>query len=226
MMSDSLLASPRIADYVSSLVPDLPDRLSKMESRAKQEEVPIIRKEAQGLLRFLLRWKRPKSILEIGAAIGFSASFMAYCTDYSVPITTIEKVPARIEAVRKLLSEEADLASCITLAEGDAADVLKQLADAGRQFDFVFLDAAKAQYPAYLPSILAMLPAGGVLVTDNVLQDGTLAESKFTVPRRDRTIHLRMREYVQGLYANETLDTILLPVGDGMTVSRRLGGEV
>ena len=143
-----------------------------------------------------------------------------------MPITTIEKVPARIEAVRKLLSEEADLASCITLAEGDAADVLKQLADAGRQFDFVFLDAAKAQYPAYLPSILAMLPAGGVLVTDNVLQDGTLAESKFTVPRRDRTIHLRMREYVQGLYANETLDTILLPVGDGMTVSRRLGGEV
>ena len=104
-MSDSLLASPRIADYVSSLVPDLPDRLSKMESRAKQEEVPIIRKEAQGLLRFLLRWKRPKSILEIGAAIGFSASFMAYCTDYSVSITTIEKVPARIEAVRKLLSE-------------------------------------------------------------------------------------------------------------------------
>ena len=224
-MSDSLLASPRIADYVSSLVPDLPDRLSKMESRAKQEEVPIIRKEAQGLLRFLLRWKRPKSILEIGAAIGFSASFMAYCTDYSVSITTIEKVPARIEAVRKLLSEEADLASCITLMEGDAADVLKTLASEGRTFDFIFLDAAKAQYPAYLPSILSMLPEGGVLVTDNVLQDGTLAESKFTVPRRDRTIHLRMREYVQELYENKTLDTILLPVGDGMAVSRRIGGE-
>ena len=109
--------------------------------------------------------------------------------------------------------------------EGDEDDVLKTLASEGRTFDFIFLDAAKAQYPAYLPSILSMLPEGGVLVTDNVLQDGTLAESKFTVPRRDRTIHLRMREYVQELYENKTLDTILLPVGDGMTVSRRIGGE-
>ena len=220
-MSDSLLVSPRIAEYVSSLVPDLPDRLSKMESRAKQEEVPIIRKEAQGLLRFLLQANRPKAILEIGAAVGFSASFMAYCTDYRVPILTIEKVPARIEAVKKLLSEEADLAACITLEEGDAAEILAQLAGEGRKFDFIFLDAAKAQYPSYLPDILTMLSEGGMLVTDNILQDGTLSESKFTVQRRDRTIHLRMREYVEELFHKESLTSVLLPVGDGMTVSLR-----
>ncbi|MBR5712486.1 MAG: O-methyltransferase [Lachnospiraceae bacterium] len=220
-MNDSLLVHPHIAEYVSSLVPDLPDRLAELESKAKQEEVPIIRKEAQGLLRFLLRTKRPKAILEIGAAVGFSASFMAYCTDYNTSIDTIEKVPARIEAVRKLLSENADLAEVITLLEGDAEEILKKLADEGRQYDFIFLDAAKAQYPAYLVQIRRLLAEGGILVTDNVLQEGSLAESKFTVTRRDRTIHMRMREYVRELFDDATFTSTLLPVGDGMTVSVR-----
>jgi len=224
-MIDSLLISPRIAEYVSSLVPDLPDRLTKMESRAKQEEVPIIRREAQGLLRFLLELSRPSRILEIGTAVGFSAAFMADCTGYTVPIVTIEKVPARIHAVRELLEREADLRGCVTLLEGDALAVLRSLADEGNTFDFIFLDAAKAQYPSYLPMLRGMLPPDGLLVTDNILQEGSLAESKFTVTRRDRTIHMRLREYVEALFHDAAFSSILLPVGDGMTVSRRVGGK-
>ncbi len=220
-MIDSLLVQPHIAEYVSSLVPDLPDRLSTMESRAKQEEVPIIRKEAQGLLRFLLEWQQPESILEIGTAVGFSASLMAHYTGYRVPIETIEKVPARIAAVHALLAEWEDLRSCITLLEGDAADWCERLSAEGRQYDFIFLDAAKAQYPVYLPHLRKMLGPGGILVTDNVLQEGSLADSKFTVPRRDRTIHMRMREYVDALFGDSDLTSVLLPVGDGMTISRK-----
>ena len=95
-MNDSLLVNPHIAEYASTLVPDLPDWLADTERRARIEEVPIIRKEAQGLLRFLLSAKQPGSILEIGTAVGFSASFFEHCVGYSVPLVTIEKVPARI----------------------------------------------------------------------------------------------------------------------------------
>lgn len=217
-MNDSLLVNPHIAEYASTLVPDLPDWLADTERRARIEEVPIIRKEAQGLLRFLLALCRPKSILEIGTAVGFSASFMEDCVGYDVPLTTIEKVPARIGAAKKLFSEMPQL-SKITLREGDAAEVLADLAAEDKKFDFVFLDAAKAQYPQYLKLLRPLLTEGALLVTDNVLQEGSVAESKFTVQRRDRTIHLRMREYIDELFHDDSFTSTLLPVGDGMTVS-------
>ena len=217
-MNDSLLVNPHIAEYASTLVPDLPDWLADTEHRARIEEVPIIRKEAQGLLRFLLSAQRPGTILEIGAAVGFSASFMEDCVGYGIPLTTIEKVPARIEAAKRLFAERSELAA-VTLREGDAAEVLAELAAEGRKFDFVFLDAAKAQYPIYWQLIRPLLADGAYFVADNVLQEGSIAESKFTVQRRDRTIHLRMREFVRELFGEKSVVSTLLQVGDGMTVS-------
>lgn len=216
--ADPVLVDPHVTEYTRSLVPDLPDWLAETERRSKLEEVPIIRKEAQGLLRFLLSAYRPKNILEIGTAVGFSASYMEHCLDYSVQITTIEKVPARIEAARKLFSSREDLSE-ITLMEGDAAEVLKNLAGDSKQYDFVFLDAAKAQYPTYLQLLRPLLRDGAILVADNVLQEGSVAESKFTVQRRDRTIHMRMREFMNELFRDDRFVSSLLPVGDGMTVS-------
>jgi predicted O-methyltransferase YrrM len=219
---DRLPVSPvngeKTSEYISSLVPDLPDWLADTERRAKREEVPIIRKEAQGLLRFLLSARQPKSILEVGTAVGFSAAFMEDCVGYGVPLTTIEKVPARIEAAKRLFAERSELAA-ITLREGDAAEVLAELAAEGRKYDFVFLDAAKAQYPIYWQLIRPLLADGAYFVADNVLQEGSIAESKFTVQRRDRTIHLRMREFVRELFGEKSVVSTLLPVGDGMTVS-------
>lgn len=217
-LSDFPAFDTHIVEYTRTLVPDLPDWLDGTERRAKQEEVPIIRKEAQGLLRFLLSAKQPGSILEIGTAVGFSAAFFEHCVGYSVPLVTIEKVPARIEAAKKLFASRPEL-SKITLLEGDAAEMLRALADEQRKFDFIFLDAAKAQYPVYLSLVRPLLVDGAWFVADNVLQEGSVAESKFTVQRRDRTIHMRMREFVDGLFRDEDFVSTLLPVGDGMTVS-------
>ncbi len=229
-MLDSLLCNPHISDYICSLEPDLPTVLAEIERVAIETEVPIIRKEAQGLLRFLLKTKKPKRILEIGAAVGFSACFQFCCTEGSSDIITIEKVPDRICAAKKNISEFLDdyrsshsgMKGSISLVEGDAAEVLDRMVNAEECFDVVFLDAAKAQYPVYLPKIMALLPVGGMLITDNVLQEGSVAESKFTVTRRDRTIHLRMREYIDALFHDECLASVILPLGDGMTVTTKL----
>lgn len=216
--SDFPAVNAHIVEYTRSLIPDLPEWLAETERRAKQEEVPIIRKEAQGLLRFLLSAKNPGTILEIGTAVGFSASFFEYCTGFRVPLTTIEKVPARIEAAKALFASREEL-SKITLLTGDAAEVLSRLAAEQHKFDFIFLDAAKAQYPVYLSLVRQLLADGAWFVADNVLQEGSIAESKFTVQRRDRTIHMRMREFVDELFRDDEFVSALLPVGDGMTVS-------
>ena len=106
----------------------------------------------------------------------------------------------------------------IALLEGDAAEVLKTLEGS---YDFIFMDAAKGQYIHFLPEILRLLAKDGVLVSDNVLQDGDVIESRFAVTRRNRTIHKRMREYLYTLTHSEELVTAVLPVGDGITLSTR-----
>lgn len=218
-MNDSLLVNSHISEYVRTLIPDLPEWLAEVERAAKEKEVPIIRKEAQGLLRFLLRSHAPKSILEIGTAVGFSASFMADCTEYRTEITTIEKDEGRIAAAEALFASREQLRDHIRLIPGDAGEILKQSAAEKRKYDMIFLDSAKAQYPMYLESIRSLLNDGGILVTDNILQEGSLADSKFTVTRRDRTIHIRLREFTEMLFHDPLFTSVLLPVGDGMTVS-------
>ncbi len=110
----------------------------------------------------------------------------------------------------------AEKEDAITLLEGDAADILKELTG---PYDFIFMDAAKGQYIHFMPEVLRLLAPGGLLVSDNVLQDGDILESRFAVERRNRTIHSRMREYLYELTHHEALETVVLPVGDGVTVS-------
>ena len=110
----------------------------------------------------------------------------------------------------------------ITLIEGDAMEVLKSL---DGPYDLIFMDAAKGQYPHYLPEVLRLLAPGGVLMSDNVLQDGNLIESRFAVERRDRTIHSRMREYLYTLKHHENLETSILPLGDGVALSVKKNEE-
>lgn len=229
-MKDSLLCNPHISQYICSLEPDLPDVLQEIYDHAVETKVPVIRKEAQGLLRFLHKSKNYKRILEIGTAVGFSGCFQFECSCGDADLYTIEKVPARIEVakpnIERYLADfrvrNGESRGDITLLCGDAAEILEELVTKGEQFDFIFLDAAKAQYPVYLESIRKLLTVGGTLVTDNVLQEGSLAESKFTVTRRDRTIHLRMREYIQELFREEAFTSVMLPLGDGMTISTKL----
>ncbi len=214
-----MIVDERITAYINSLSSELPPYLSDLEKEAHREEVPIIKKETQSLLQFLISMRKPAHILEVGTAVGFSALFMSECMPENCDITTIEKVEMRLVKARVNLKNTKQ-ADKIRLVEGDALEVLKDLADKEpERYDFIFMDAAKAQYMNYLPEVLKLLTAGGLLVTDNVLQDGTVAQSRYGITRRDRTIHTRMREYLYTLTHSDLLKTTVLSVGDGVTLS-------
>lgn len=216
-----MIVSERLAEYIKAQECDLPEYLDILEQRAIADEVPIIRKEAQSLLRFLLRLCKPRKILEVGCAVGFSAAFMSEYMPKDATITTIEKVEMRIREAKKNLAA-IPRAEDVTLLCGDAMDVLRELCEKKESYPFIFMDAAKGQYMNFLPYLMELLPEGGILITDNVLQEGTIVESKYTIPRRERTIHMRMREYVYTLKHRDDLDTVVLPVGDGMTLSVKI----
>jgi predicted O-methyltransferase YrrM len=212
-----------IVDERMSAFIDLMDRgnaayLDEIEKYAIKTEVPVIRKSMQSLLKFLLAYAKPRSILEVGTAIGFSALLMSEYAPADCHITTIEKYEKRIPVARDNF-KKAGKEDRITLLEGDAADILKNLEG---QYDIIFMDAAKGQYINFLPDIIRLMPAGGLLISDNVLQDGDIIESRFAVTRRNRTIHARMREYIYELKHNPSLETCILPVGDGVTLSTKL----
>lgn len=195
-----------------------PAYIADLENRALAANVPIIRRGTRDLLRYLLRTGKPARVLEIGTAIGYSALYMKTCLPETSKITTIEKVEMRLTEARKNLSCY-DKERQITLLEGDASDVLQRLVEEGKQYDFIFMDAAKGQYLNFLPAVCRLLAQGGTLVSDNILHEGDVMESRYAVTRRDRTIHGRMRKYLQALVETEELETVCLAVGDGMTIS-------
>jgi predicted O-methyltransferase YrrM len=221
-----MIVDERITAYINSLEAELPIELRTLELNALEHHVPIIKKETQGVLKFLLQLQQPKRILEVGTAIGFSALFMSENTQSDCKITTIEKVAMRLVEAEKNLSDPAfSKKDKIKLLKGEALEVLKALVQAKESFDFIFLDAAKAQYMSFLPELMKLLDEKGLLVTDNVLQDGTVINSRYSVTRRDRTIHSRMREYLYTITHMEELSTVILPVGDGIALSHRLGNS-
>lgn len=215
-----MIIDERLSTFIDTMQWHLPEYLQDVERQAVAEGVPIIRRPMQSFLAFMMGLLRPENILEIGTAVGFSAMLMSEYVPDATAITTIEKVPARIAAAKEHFDRYGKRER-IALLEGDAGDVLQELAQKGHRYDFVFMDAAKGQYPSFLKEIEKMLPADGILITDNVLQDGDVIQSRYAVNRRDRTIHGRMREYLYELTHSETLDSVILPVGDGITVTRR-----
>ena len=213
-----MISKERIEDFIRSFDVDSgSDALKEIEKEAKRDHVPIIRKGTQELLRILLKMKKPERILEVGTAIGFYSVFMGECSSSETEITTIENYPPRIVRAKENI-KMAGMEGKIHLLEGDAADILKEL---DGYYDFIFMDAAKGQYIHFLPDILRLLPSGGILVSDNVLQDGDIFESRYGIRRRNHTIHNRMREYLYVLTHNDELDTVILETGDGMTISVR-----
>lgn len=216
-----MIIDERLTVFINSLDQENPAYLNELELKARETNVPVIRTETQSLLRTLLAISRPETILEVGTAIGFSALCMREYAPKGCQITTIEKYEKRIPIARENFRRFGKEDS-IRLLEGDAADILPQLEE---EYDFIFMDAAKGQYLRFLPQAIRLLRDGGMLVTDNVLQDGDILESRYAVTRRDRTIHARMREYLYELKHNPCLITSILPVGDGVAVSVRTKGN-
>ena len=212
-----MIADERISAFIDSLDTGNTPFLNEIESEAKKTNVPIIRTQTQSLIKLLLAIKKPTSILEVGCAIGFSALLMSEYAPENCHITTIEKYEKRIPIAKENF-KRAGREDKITLLEGDAADILKKL---NGSYDLIFMDAAKGQYIHFLPDVLRLLSPGGILLSDNVLQDGDVIESRFAVTRRNRTIHSRMREYLYELKHHPGMETAILPVGDGVTISVR-----
>lgn len=212
-----MIVDERMVTFINSLETENSEILETIEKEALETFVPIIRKEMQSFMKVLLAIQKPLNILEVGTAVGFSALLMSEYAPQECKITTIEKYEKRIpiakENFRRAGKEEQ-----ITLLEGDALEILKGLEG---KYDFIFMDAAKAQYINYMPEVLRLLEKGGVLVSDNVLQDGDIIESRFAVERRNRTIHSRMREYLYRLKHEEQLLTSIIPLGDGVAISTK-----
>ena len=210
-----MIVEERMTAYINSLDRGNTDLLNEIEEEAKKARVPVIRREMQSFLKTLLAAKQPRAVLEVGTAVGFSALLVCEYGHPKAHITTIEKYEKRILAARENF-RRAGKEGQITLLEGEAAGHLEKLAG---PFDLIFMDAAKGQYLHFLPQVLRLLAPGGLLVSDNVLQDGDLIESRFAVERRNRTIHSRMREYLYELTHHPGLVTSVLPLGDGVTLS-------
>ena len=190
-----MIVEERLTTYIDSLNWQIPAGLKEVEKEALADGVPIIRRSMQSLLGFLLRTRKPDAVLD-----------------------TIEKVPMRIQAAKQNF-EKYNKSASIRLLEGDAKDVLEQLVKEQKQYDFIFMDAAKGQYMHFLPMILSLLTKDGMLVTDNVLQDGDIIQSRYAITKRDRTIHGRMREYLYTLTHSDKLDSVIMPVGDGVALT-------
>jgi len=214
-----MIIDDRMSAFIDSLDKGNTPFLDEIEQYAIETQVPIIRRSMQSLLKFLLAYAKPMRILEVGTAIGFSALLMSEYAPAGCHITTIEKYEKRIPLARENF-KKAGKEDSITLMEGDATDILRELQGS---YDIIFMDAAKGQYINFLPDILRLLAPGGLLISDNVLQDGDIVESRFAVTRRNRTIHARMREYLYELKHHPQLETVVLPVGDGVTLSTKIG---
>lgn len=205
----------RTESYIDSLLPSLPDYLDNMAVEARKDYIPIIRPAMMSYMRTMLALYKPMTILEVGCAIGFSALFMREYAPEGCRITTIERDEVRIASAKENLSR-FDTTGQITLLEGDALEILKGL---DGKYDMIFMDAAKAQYVNMYDDVKRLLVPGGLLLSDNILQEGDILESRYAVTRRDRTIHARMREYLYMLTHDDDYTTSILSIADGVAFS-------
>jgi len=212
-----MITNPKVLEYLDIISPVNSKAIEEIRAEAKRNYIPIIKRDTENFLKFILKMQNPGSILEIGCAVGYSAAVMLENSD--ADIVTVEKMPERVEEAKRNI-KYADFESRASILEGDAGEILKSLADKGEKFDFIFMDAAKAQYITWLPVVKKLLKESGMIFSDNCLQEGDLAESSFAIRKRDKTIHKRMREYIYLLLHDETLESWIFSIGDGVLLSR------
>lgn len=209
-----MINNQNIEKYIRNVLRQSSGILAQLEENARNVGVPIMKKETASFLRVLGDIARPRSILEIGTAIGYSSILMSEFLQEGGFIDTIELNETMVDIARKNI-RNASLQSVINVIAGDAKDVLSCL---DKKYDMIFLDGAKGQYIEYLPDCMRLLAEDGILVSDNVLFKGMIADDSLVV-RRKKTIVKRMRGYLDAICNSEFLDTCILPLGDGVAVS-------
>ena len=212
-----MITNLKVLEYLDIISPVNSQTVEEIRFVAKENYIPIIKRDTENLLKFVLKMQNPKSILEIGCAVGYSAIIMLENSD--ADIVTVEKMPERVEEAKKNI-KYANLEDRAKIIEGDAGEILERLVNENKKFDFIFMDAAKAQYITWLPTVKALLKDKGIIFSDNCLQEGDLLESSFAIRKRDKTIHKRMRDYIYLLLHDEDLESWIYSIGDGVLLSR------
>lgn len=212
-----MITNLKVLEYLDIISPVNSQTVEEIRSVAKENYIPIIKRDTENLLKFVLKMQNSKSILEIGCAVGYSAIIMLENSD--ADIVTVEKMPERVEEAKKNI-KYANLEDRAKIIEGDAGEILERLVNENKKFDFIFMDAAKAQYITWLPTVKALLKDKGIIFSDNCLQEGDLLESSFAIRKRDKTIHKRMRDYIYLLLHDEDLESWIFSIGDGVLLSR------
>ena len=212
-----MITNLKVLEYLDIISPVNSQTVEEIRSVAKENYIPIIKRDTENLLKFVLKMQNPKSILEIGCAVGYSAIVML--ENSGADIVTVEKMPERVEEAKKNI-KYANLEDRAKIIEGDAGEILERLVNENKKFDFIFMDAAKAQYITWLSTVKALLKDKGIIFSDNCLQEGDLLESSFAIRKRDKTIHKRMRDYIYLLLHDEDLESWIFSIGDGVLLSR------
>lgn len=214
-----------IVEYIRALhTPPSSDILLEIEHKiaSEIEHWPIIKPEVADFMKVLLSLIKPSNILEIGTAVGYSSLLMSELLDKDGHITTIERFPYMFNIAKENI-KKANLEKTITLLEGDASDILPSLNS--NTYDLIFMDCAKGQYINFLPECMRLLKPNGLLITDNVLHKGTVARSRYLIDRRQRTTHSRLREFLWTITHSNELKSSVLPIGDGVALSFKTGGN-
>ena len=211
-----MIVNERIDEYIELLSKENSEYIERIREEALATDVPIIKRSSEAFMKSLLKIKRYTNILELGTAVAYSTLIIAENSE--AKITTVEKFEPRIKIAKENI-KFSKFKDRIELICEDVDIALKNLVIQNKKYDFIFMDAAKAQYIKWLPDIKLLLEDEGVLFSDNILQDGSIIESKFAIDRRDRTIHKRLREYLRALTSDKNLTTSIIPIGDGVALS-------
>lgn len=212
-----MITHPIIEQYIDELVPARSELLMRLEKEAAEEGIPIIQLASARFLRVLMMIHRPKSILEVGTAIGYSTIWLAEAAEQTT-IVTMELDKERSARARVNL-KQAGLNDRVTLVEGDATQGLPFECS----FDCLFIDAAKGQYHKFLELYLPMLNEGGLVITDNILFRGLVATPEEATKRHKPMVE-KIRSYNQFLMEHPQLETSIVPIGDGIAVSVKRRG--
>ena len=216
------VVKPELVDFLRKEQKQLPGELGKIEKEANENEVPIIPHETVVFMQFLLGQIKTKQILEIGTELGFSSSLMAQYVGEDGHVTTIDRFDVMIRKAKKTY-QRLELEDKVTLLEGQAADILPELTG---PYDFIFMDSAKSKYIEFLPECLRLLKKGGVLMVDDVFQGGTVLDPIEEVPRNRRTIHRKLKRFLDVINTHPDLTTSLVPLGDGIALITKEADEV
>lgn len=203
-----------INDYIRKTIKKNEGILARLEDYAEENHVPIVQPEVAALLKVITLILKPKRVLEVGTAIGYSSILISSVLPKGAKIDTIDRYEIMIERAKDNI-KKAGLEDTINIIYGDATEVLKIL---DKKYDMIFLDAAKGQYPEFLPQCIRLLNSGGVLISDNILYKGMIANDELVV-RRKKTIVTRLRTFLDDICNNDLLETSIIPIGDGVALS-------